>query len=309
MSIELLKKNALADAEELAVIIGREFTNADVGEFATKGVDLRLAAVCYIEDYTGKSSFFMKMKDKAAAGALTDGMVRAVMNSMREKKLGLKKSSSSSAPAERPGYTKPEDRRYSCYTCKREIVGLDEIRAHGRQHKAGVIDRDGNPVAPVEETPVIAVQESRLNLDLSMLPDGRYAVPELTGKNDLTFLMVKRVRKTHVRDRRFRYGKIVTGRERVEAGTIEVKEWSSDAKRLCGEQKHGETYHGEFEDGLELILKAPEAWAKLFGMHVGRCYICGKTLTDEESRSAGIGPECVKKNNYFTTPPPSYRTT
>ncbi len=306
MSIEMLKKNALADAEELAKIIGRQFVNSDVPEYASKGVDLRLAAAYYVETYTGKSSFFLKMKRKVEVGEpLTDGMVRAIMQSIQERVTGKKVQPATAASAPRT-ITPPEDRRYSCYTCRKEIVGLDVLRAHKRDHKEGRIDNAGNPLV---EAPVIEDRTSTMDLDLSMLPDGRYAVPELTGKNDLTFLMVKRVKRAYNRDRLYVYGRRIRGRERVEAGTIEVKEWSSDSKRLCGEQKWGEVYKGEFEAGLDLILKAPEAWAKLFGMHVGRCYICGKTLTDEESRAAGIGPECVKKPDYFRTPPPSYRTT
>ena len=300
MSTEL-KKNALLKAENLASLIGRPFSNQDVSEYAAKGVDLRLASICYIETYTGKSPFLIKMRDKAVSGTLTDGMVRALMNSMREALMGIKRGNRDALTI-----TPPELRKYNCYTCRKEIVGLDVLRQHKADHTEGRIDKQGNPL---EAIPVIEDRISTLNLDLSMLPDGRYAAPEFTGKNDLTFLMVKRVRKSGWRNRLFVYGKRIRGSEWVEAGTIEVKEWSSDSKRLCGEQKHGEVYKGEFEAGLEIILRSPETWAKLFGLQVGRCYRCGKTLTDEDSRAAGIGPECVKVSNHFTTTPTTYRTT
>lgn len=38
-----------------------------------------------------------------------------------------------------------------------------------------------------------------------------------------------------------------------------------------------------------------EAAAKRFGQETGKCYVCNRGLTNEESREAGIGPECAKK--------------
>jgi hypothetical protein len=35
--------------------------------------------------------------------------------------------------------------------------------------------------------------------------------------------------------------------------------------------------------------------ATRYGLELGRCYRCGRTLTDETSRALGIGPECRKK--------------
>lgn len=32
-----------------------------------------------------------------------------------------------------------------------------------------------------------------------------------------------------------------------------------------------------------------------YGLEIGRCYKCGRTLTDETSRAQGIGPDCAKK--------------
>jgi hypothetical protein len=158
----------------------------------------------------------------------------------------------------------------------------------------------------VKEEAVIENQTGLLKLDLTDLPDGRYAVPDLSGKNDYVFLMVRRVKKTIWRDKRYVWGKIITGGEWAEAGTIEVKEWSSDAKRLCGQQKPGDYYRGEFEVELKYVLAGPEPWSRLFGQMVGCCGRCGKTLTDEISRSDGFGPECITKTGYWTTRPQDY---
>lgn len=34
-------------------------------------------------------------------------------------------------------------------------------------------------------------------------------------------------------------------------------------------------------------------------MHVGKCSRCGRKLTNPESISIGLGPECMKKTNYL----------
>jgi len=42
---------------------------------------------------------------------------------------------------------------------------------------------------------------------------------------------------------------------------------------------------------LEAIQNDPDAGPR-FGREIGRCYVCGRTLTDELSRQLGIGPIC-----------------
>jgi hypothetical protein len=46
---------------------------------------------------------------------------------------------------------------------------------------------------------------------------------------------------------------------------------------------------------INVILKDPRAALKLYGLELGSCGICGRTLTDEESRALGIGPVCADK--------------
>ncbi len=299
MVTELEKRNALAEIEELAAELGREFTDQDVADHVKAGTAPFGAAAHYIvETYTGNNSFMRSQVHNVANGrGLTVRQIRAVVNIHTGKGAGATKTADAVTP--------PHARTYKCFTYKKEIVGRAEIQEHGRLHTEGVLDNEGNIV---EEVAVIEVTTSTMDLDLSFLPNGRYAAPNLKGTNDLIFLMVTRTRRDKRRDRRYRYGKFITGREIVPKNTIEVKEWSSDQKRLVGQQKPGdeEVYKGEYEEQLQMILENPEAWAKLFGLMVGHCYICGKTLTDEESRAMGIGPECVKKNNYFGTRPTVY---
>lgn len=49
------------------------------------------------------------------------------------------------------------------------------------------------------------------------------------------------------------------------------------------------------EEILAAIAANPAEAAMRYGVELGHCYRCGRTLTDETSRSLGIGPECRKK--------------
>jgi len=46
---------------------------------------------------------------------------------------------------------------------------------------------------------------------------------------------------------------------------------------------------------LAEITKDPEGASRRYGREIGRCGVCGRTLTDEVSRSEGIGPRCKEK--------------
>ena len=46
---------------------------------------------------------------------------------------------------------------------------------------------------------------------------------------------------------------------------------------------------------LKAIAANPEEAATRYGVELGSCHRCGRTLTDETSRALGIGPECRKK--------------
>lgn len=46
---------------------------------------------------------------------------------------------------------------------------------------------------------------------------------------------------------------------------------------------------------LTAIAKDPQAAQALYGQELGRCYACGRVLTDETSRALGIGPDCRSK--------------
>lgn len=46
---------------------------------------------------------------------------------------------------------------------------------------------------------------------------------------------------------------------------------------------------------LDKIASDPMGATTLYGRAIGRCGICSRTLTDEDSRAAGIGPICAQK--------------
>ena len=45
----------------------------------------------------------------------------------------------------------------------------------------------------------------------------------------------------------------------------------------------------------KLIAADPHAAEVRYGTKLGKCYRCGRTLTDETSRDLGIGPDCRSK--------------
>lgn len=287
----LLAENALIDAEQAAENIGRNFVDADIAQYNEAGVNLSLGAEEFVRQYQGSNSFINPtLKGRLRQyGKLTSGQARAALNIMRQEM----------------GHV-PTASLIKCFTCDDEFPTWDALLLHKRQMHGS---RQGAPevfAETGEAKAVISNTEATAGLDLSNLPDGRYAAPDASGKNDYIFMMVKRVHKTHKRDRRYVYGKVVTGNEVVVAGTIEVKLWSSDSKELVGEQKPNDVYRGDLEDSLELIMLAPEKFAILFGRLCGHCCICGKTLTDEISRNIGMGIECEKKQEYFKKRPYSY---
>lgn len=46
---------------------------------------------------------------------------------------------------------------------------------------------------------------------------------------------------------------------------------------------------------IDKIATDPEAASIRYGLEIGACGRCGRTLTNDESRERGIGPECAKK--------------
>lgn len=102
----------------------------------------------------------------------------------------------------------------------------------------------------------------------STVPAGHYAVESATGNNDLDF---------------FRVDVPETGKY---AGRTFVK-------RVIGGHPDFNVPSSQVDGVLARIVAAgvSEAATK-YGVEIGRCYVCNRTLTDDLSRSLGIGPHC-----------------
>lgn len=116
--------------------------------------------------------------------------------------------------------------------------------------------------------------ERGTDLDLSSLPDGtsHAAVPDASGV--LQFFKIDHVTK----------GKW--------SGWIFVRRQAGDNFDRIGSQKPDGRYVGGFADLLRTVAADPTAALQRYGVELGRCALCNRSLTDETSRKRGIGPEC-----------------
>jgi hypothetical protein len=102
-----------------------------------------------------------------------------------------------------------------------------------------------------------------------VVPAGRYATASRTGANDLDFWLVK---------------------------VPESGKWAGRTfvDRVIGGQGNVPVTREEQQHALAAITAAGvEASRMLFANELGRCWKCGRELTDEASRAAGIGPTCA----------------
>lgn len=120
------------------------------------------------------------------------------------------------------------------------------------------------PPAPDGTPRVGAEVKARVRGLKRLVPDSRYAVEVDSDK--LRFFWVKTNSK----------------------GYLVIKEYASDTL-------HDRRF-SEYEGILTAIVEAgPEAAQTRFGQELGQCYHCYRALTDETSRSLGIGPVCRNK--------------
>jgi hypothetical protein len=112
-------------------------------------------------------------------------------------------------------------------------------------------------------------------LDLSNLPAGHYGVP---GNDSRLKVQIDRPTEGDWTDWIF-----------VKDGAVYGQ------GRKYGHQKPGQTYRGEIEAELRVILADPyEAMAE-YGRLTETCGLCGRPLEHEDSVARGIGPVCARK--------------
>lgn len=119
--------------------------------------------------------------------------------------------------------------------------------------------RASDVIETLKELPWAKSDRSTDEAFYANVPDGRYAIPKEDGT--LMFYSVKK-------------GKYTTF----------VDVWASDNRWPIKNRD-------EKLRIIKAIANDPDAGPR-FGREIGRCYVCGRTLTDETSRSLGIGPVC-----------------
>jgi hypothetical protein len=148
------------------------------------------------------------------------------------------------------------------------VLDLDtEIDAMTSREASAAIDRclAAIKAAPVAPAPVVEAPAApvRARLDFSAISDGYYA------------LRVEGVVKFY---------RVSTNKK----GYKNVQAQAGDELHLMWGNAGIAVLHRLVEAGLEGSMK-------LYAEELGRCWTCGRTLTDEESRAAGQGPICRGK--------------
>jgi hypothetical protein len=129
---------------------------------------------------------------------------------------------------------------------------------------ASHVDQYGAPRARNETT-----------IDLNVLPEGRlYAAVD--GTEQTEFL---------------KFDRIKSDAQRWAGWTFVKRQYGENWDRL-GSQRPGKTYVGGGTKLIEQVLADPFKAAQRYGIEIGKCGMCNKALTDEDSRNRGIGPEC-----------------
>lgn len=82
---------------------------------------------------------------------------------------------------------------------------------------------------------------------------------------------------------------------------VRVTTWDSGQRKVqiqASDDLH-RTFPGTAQTILESIrTQGPQKAGILYGQEIGKCCACGRTLTDETSRSLGIGPDCRTKERW-----------
>lgn len=125
------------------------------------------------------------------------------------------------------------------------------------------------------QAPVVPVIRKQTGRDLNILPFGRTSAAVENESGALTFLVIDR-----------------PGQGNKWFGWVFVKQLVGPEERRLGAQRPGESYVGTFETLIDKIVADPEAAVAAFGRALGVCGICGKRLTNEDSREYGMGPIC-----------------
>lgn len=166
--------------------------------------------------------------------------------------------------------------RYSgrCVLCQGEVAAQAGTYRRGKGGGWETLHLPGEcPAMGTAEAAAIAKPRRTWHEIIGTTPDGYYAIPSVTGSNDLTFLRVGTNKGTvNPANKGKRFVKhIVGGNGEFGNLTVEWVEKAIDAINTLG----------------------PRDCQVLYGQEIGSCGRCGRELTDETSRARGLGPECA----------------
>ena len=309
----LLQENAYIDVQEYVAGLDRKVTEEDFRLAADIGIDLKAGVMYYVQSYEGTTRFVHDIKGKLARyGYLTERQLTVAADILRGEiakgtvviasRAGrgavvtttehVGSSSGESIPVPVGQEQPDENHLVQCYKCHFWFRDMHDVLAHKSVMHYGKTTVE---VAVLKDEEVEATY-----LDISPIPDGRYAVVRddfVDDSEDNTFWYIKvhTYRKPTKLQKRFRWGKFLVGAEVLPVGTIEVRIQRGDTHELVGYQRPGEGYRGTHVDQLITILGRPQTYAKMFARMKTRCGICGKSLTQDESTGRGIGPDCYER--------------
>jgi len=132
--------------------------------------------------------------------------------------------------------------------------------------------RDGTWVNPNPDSPSAGSRHLRAD-GWKTITAGYYAIPSLTGHQDLDFF------------------KIDVPEDGAWQGYVFVKRVLGGGADTIRTERVAKT---TAEQVLTLLIPpfVQQAARERFGREIGRCGCCGRQLTDETSRARGIGPDC-----------------
>lgn len=164
------------------------------------------------------------------------------------------------------------DRRWGTKYMRLSDRQVEVVLASKQREAAWAAERAAKP-APAQT-----------GINLTDLPIGRtYAAVE-NDSDGITFMVIDHIGDTD----RF-------GNPSKWAGWVFVKQQVSDDLTKMGSQRPGQTYTGMWPTLVQKVLDDPMGAVARYGLELGKCGVCGRTLTDEESRRDGIGPVCKAK--------------
>lgn len=205
---------------------------------------------------------------KRSVSKLIDGAKDAVEAQRREQASSPAPAAPSPSPASgevaRVG-TRPNRYEGSCRLCGASVAA-DGGGLLGKLNGRWVVEHRPGECS----TAPVAAPAAPAPAPLADVPAGHYAIAS-TGANDLAFYRVDRPTEGAYAGRTF-------------------------VKLIVGGHPDSNVRYAAVPGILDRIVEAGIAEsATLYGREIGQCYRCNRSLTDETSRSLGIGPECRKK--------------